>query len=57
MMLQAKYFIYRSHEMHDIFFLDFLKDLKSAAIIENVIEVTNATAETSNRWSALLEVL
>ena len=43
--------------MHDIFFLDFLKDLKSAAIIENVIEVTNATAETSNRWSALLEVL
>ncbi len=36
--LQAKYFIYRSHEKHDIFFLDFLKDLKSTAMIENVIE-------------------
>ncbi len=43
--------------MHDIFFLDFLKELKSAAIIENAIEVTNATGETSSRWSALFEVL
>ncbi len=37
-----------------MFFPDFLKDLKSAAIIESVTEVTNTTDETSSRWSALL---
>ena len=55
--LQAKYFIYRSHDKHDIFFQVFLKDLKSAAIFENVTEATNTTGQTSSRWSALPVVL